>query len=193
MNSGEETITLRWSMDDESWSHWAQGRGKQTASSVVLEGLQTILEKQDALEKIRSCITDTVIPERESSGLPPQKQPHTIEIQLPSSDFGEVCQRVGEPGNPVHPAHLLAAIILKSKSWKQHGNDEAEFDAGRNLDSLIYSIALSTELTHTKQISLGKQEKIMALIVTAATVVSALAASAAALAAFQALKFLAPQ
>ena len=41
MNSREETI-LKWLMGDESWSHWAQGLGKQTVSDVVLEGLREI-------------------------------------------------------------------------------------------------------------------------------------------------------
>ena len=171
-----ETITLNWTMDDASWSHWAQGRGKQTVSSVVIEGLREIRNKQDALERIRSCITDKVIPEQESSGRPSPNSPHTIELQLSSADWGETCQRVGEPGKPVLPAQLLAAVILESKSWKQDGNDEAEFDAGANLDSLICSIAVSTELTHTKKISLAKQEKVMAWTVAAATAISAFAA-----------------
>ena len=34
----EETVTLSWKMDDESWNHWAQGQGQQTVSAVVLEG-----------------------------------------------------------------------------------------------------------------------------------------------------------
>ena len=42
MNGPEETITLKWSMDDKSWSHWAQGRGRKTASAVILEGLKEI-------------------------------------------------------------------------------------------------------------------------------------------------------
>ena len=50
MNSGEETITLRWSMDDESWSHWAQGRGKQTVSAVILEELHAIQKDQAVTE-----------------------------------------------------------------------------------------------------------------------------------------------
>ena len=31
----EEAVTLPWRMDDESWNHWTQGRGRQTASDVV--------------------------------------------------------------------------------------------------------------------------------------------------------------
>ena len=167
-----EMITLKWTMDDESWSHWAQGRGKQTASFVVLEGLRTIRENQDALEKIRSAARSLSYDFHDSLRDPP----HTIEIQLPAAVWGEACQRVGEPGNPVRPSQLLAAVILESKSWKQAGNDGAETDAGRNRDSLISSVDLSTKLTHTKQIKLGKQETIMAWIVTAETAISALVA-----------------
>ena len=193
MNSREETIALSWSMDDESWGHWAQGLGKQTISDVVLGGLREIRKNPKEAKKIKlRC--DSINMEKQDPSGTDTKKTNRIEIQLPSAHWTEACQRVGYLGdNPVRPAHLLAAIILESRSWKQHGNDEAEFDAGANLDSLISSVDLSAELTHTKAISLGKQEKIMALIVTAATVVSALAASAAALAAFQALKFLAPQ
>ena len=192
MNSGKETITLRWSMDDESWSHWAQGRGKQTVSAVVLEGLHAIQENQDALESIRSCITKKVIPEEQESSGQDTQEPHRIkvEIQLSAADWGDACQRVGKPNgdDPVHPRQLLAAMILESESWKQSKNDDGSYDSGWNLDSLISSVALSAELTHTKGINLAKQETIMALIVTTATVVSALAASAAAL-----IAFLAPQ
>ena len=192
MNSGEETITLRWSMDDESWSHWAQGRGKQTVSTVILEGLRAIQKDQVALENIRSCITKEVIPEEQESGGSDTQEPRriTVEIQLLAPDWGEACQRVGKPNgdDPVSPSQLLAAMILDSESWRQGTNDDGAFDSGWSLNSLISSVTLSTELTHTKEINLAKQEKIMALIVTAATAVSALAASAAAAAAFWALK-----
>ena len=145
-----EMITLKWSMDDESWSHWAQGRGKETASFVVLEGLCAIRENQDALEKIRSTARSLSYNFHD----PPRDPPHTIENQLPAADWGEACQRVGEPGNPVRPSQLLAAVILESKSWKQVGNAVAEKDAGWNRNSLISSVDLSTKLTHTKQINL---------------------------------------
>ena len=189
MNSGKETITLKWSMDDESLSHWARGRGQQTARAVVLEGLHAIQENQDALESIRSCITKEVIPEeKESSDQDTQRdQSHSIAIQLPAADWGEAFQRVGNPGdNPVHQRHLLKAVILKSKSWKQCGNKYGSFGAGWNLNSLISSIDLSTELTHT-EINLGQQEKVIAKIVAAATVVIAAATVANAVAAFWAL------
>ena len=183
MNSGEETITLRWSMDDESWSHWAQGRGKQTVSAVILEELHAIQKDQAVLENIRSCITKKVIPEEQESSGPDTQDPHRIkvEIKLLAADWGEACQRVGKPNgdDPVRPSQLLVAMILESESWKQSTNGDGMFDSGWNLNSLISSVTLSAELTHTKGINLAKQEKIMALIVTAATVVSALAAAAA--------------
>ena len=177
MNSGEETITLRWSMDDKSWSHWAQGRGKQTVRAVILEELRAIQKDQAALEKIRSCIRNDVIPEeQEPRDLDTQEQHRIkVEIQLLAADWGEACQRVGKPNgdDPVSPRQLLAAMIIESESWKQSTNDDGAFDSGWNLDSLI-SFTLSAELT--EGIHLAKQEKIMAWIVTVATVVSALAA-----------------
>ena len=50
MNSREETI-LKWLMGDESWSHWAQGLGKQTVSDVVLEGLREIRKNPEEAKK----------------------------------------------------------------------------------------------------------------------------------------------
>ena len=178
MNSGEETITLRWSMDDKSWSHWAQGRGKQTVRAVILEELRAIQKDQAAPGKIRSCIRDDVIPEEQDQRDLDTQEQHRIkvEIQLLAADWGEACQRVGKPNgdDPVSPRHLLAAMIIKSESWKQGTNGDGSFDSGWNLDSLIFSTLSSAELT--EGIHLAKQEKIMAWIVTLATVVSALAA-----------------
>ena len=177
MNSGEETITLRWSMDDKSWSHWAQGRGKQTVRAVILEELRAIQKDQAALENIRSCIRNDVIPEEQDPRDLDTQEQHRIkvEIQLLAADWGEACQRVGKPNgdDPVSPRQLLAAMIIESESWKQSTNDDGAFDSGWSLDSLIFS-TLSAELT--EGIHLAKQEKIMAWIVTVATVVSALAA-----------------
>lgn len=105
------------------------------------------------------------------------KKPNRIEIQLPSAHWTEACQRVGYLGdNPVRPRQLLAAVILDSESWKQSGTVTTEFSAGWSEYSLISSVDLSAELTHTKAISLGKQEKLIAWIVAAATVVIAVAA-----------------
>ena len=168
-------------MDDKSWNHWTQGRGKQTVSGVVLEGLHAIQENQDALENIRSCITKYVIPEKQESSGPDTHEPHRIkvEMQLPAADWGDACQRVGKPNgiDPVGSSQLLAAVILESESWKQSKNDDGSFDSGWNLNSLISSVALSAELTHRHSgISLGKQEKVIAWIVAAATVANAAAA-----------------
>ena len=177
MNSPKEKVTVSWSMDDESWSHWAQGRGKQTASAVVLEGLHEIQKNPEAVKEIRLCCEHIRREEQESSDRDTRK-PHKIEIQLPAADLGEACQLVGklDGSDPVRPSQLLAAVILESKSWKQSDNDGGTFDSGFNEDSLISSIASSTELTHAKGISLGKQEKVIAWIVAAAAVANAVAA-----------------
>ena len=175
MNSGKETITLSWSMDDESWSHWAQGLGKQTISDVVLEGLREIRKNpKEAKKIILRC--DSIGMDNQDPSSTDTKKPNSIEIQLPSAHWTEACQRVGYLGdNPVRPRQLLAAVILDSESWKQSGTITTEFSAGWSEDSLISSVDLSAELTHTKAISLGKQEKVIAWIVAAATVVSAVA------------------
>ena len=113
---------------------------------------------------------------QDSSGGDTQK-PHRIEIKLPAAVWGGACQLVGNPaGDPVRPSQLIAAVILESQSWKQSGNDNAEKGAGWNEDSLISSVTSSTELTHTKGISLGKQEKVIGWIVATATVANAVAA-----------------
>ena len=176
MNNREETI-LKWLMDDESWSHWAQGLGKQTARDVVLEGLREIRKNPKEAEKLNLRCKSISMEEQESSGADPKKLFYGMEIQLPAADWTETCQRVGTPGgHPVRSRQLLAAVILESKSWKQSGTDTTEFSAGWTEDSLISSIASSTELTHTRKTSLGNQEKVLAWILTAATVASAVAA-----------------
>ena len=176
MNSPQEMIILKWSMDDESWSHWVQGLGKQTVSDVVLEGLREIRKNPEEAKKIRLACKRVSMEEKESSGVDTEKL-HKMEIQLLTADWTEACQRVGNPGdNPVRPRQLLAAVILESGSWKQSGTGTTEFSAGWSEDSLISSIASSTELTHTRKIGLGNQEKVLAWIVTVATVASAVAA-----------------
>lgn len=170
--SPKETITLKWSMDDESWSHWAQGRGRQSVSTVVLEGLNEIRRNPNVIGKIRSwCESVTKSGERESAGQGNQEVTHKnqIEIQLPASDWGEAFQLVGTPGDPVIPSHLLAAVILESGTWKQSGNDDAEYASGYNEDRLISSVAISSNLTHTKRLELGRYEKIMATLLVIGT------------------------
>ena len=178
MNSGKETITLRWSMDDESWSHWTQGRGKQTASAVVLEGLHEIRKNPQAAKKVIFCERSS----REESDTKSAKPPHKIEIQLPAADWGEACQQVGNPGNPVSTSHLLAAVICTSESWQQVGNDDAEFSSGWHLDDLDSS--LSSLTTKTAGFSLGGEARGIAWIVAVATFVTAVATVAIAVAAF---------
>ena len=186
MNSGKETITLRWSMDDESWSHWTQGRGKQTASAVVLEGLHEIRKNPQAAKKIAAKANDFCErSSREESDTKSAKPPHKIEIQLPAADWGEVCQQVGNPGNPVSTSHLLAAVICTSESWQQVGNDDAEFSSGYRLVDLDSS--LSSLATKTAGFSLGGEARGIAWIVAGATFVTAVATVAIAVAAFLAL------
>ena len=54
MHSPKETITLSWTMDDDSWSHLAQGLGRQTVSSVVRKGLKEIRKSPKARKEIKS-------------------------------------------------------------------------------------------------------------------------------------------
>ena len=179
MPDPKETIILRWSMDDESWSHWAQGRGKQTVRAVVLEMLSEIRRSQAAREGVKQRCEAI---RRQQESPPPEEKvasrENKIEIRLPASDWGEACQQIGrlEGGDPVRPNQLITAMIRESKSWKQIGDDDGEFNSGYSEPPLISSIALSTELTHTSGISLEKEEKIIAWIVAMASVASALAA-----------------
>ena len=170
----EETITLTWSMDDDSWSHWAQGRGSQTVSAVVLEGLNEIRKSPEVRKEIKSCC-ERIREDQKSTVQNTQEGKHRIEIQLPSVDWGEAFQLVGTPGDPVNPSHLLAAVILESKTWKQSGNAAAEYNSGRNEDDLISSIAVSTKLTHTKRLELGRYETAMAILLVVATFIGAVA------------------
>lgn len=125
--SPKETITLKWSMDEDSWSHWAQGRGRQTVSAVVLEGLKKIRKSPKSREEIkRWCESIGEIREPRS----PEQPRNKIEIQLPAADWGEAFQLVGTPGDPVNQSHLIAAVILESEIWKQRGNADAEYASG---------------------------------------------------------------
>lgn len=172
------TITLTWSMDDESWSHWAQGRGEKTEQAIVLEGLREIRESQEAREKIKSSCER--IRKRQEREWPGQKsreakqRRNQIEIQLPSVDWGEALQLVGTPGNPVSTIQLLAAVILESETWKQRGNADAEYASGWCQEGLISSIAGSA-VAHATGFSLAAQERIIAWIVAIAAVATAVA------------------
>lgn len=174
-NNPKETITLSWLMDDASWSHWAQGRGREAVSAVVLEGLNEIRESLEARKEIKSRCES--IAERRSRNRSNREATHRnkIEIQLPAADWGEACQLVGTPGDPVYPSHLLAAVILESKTWKQSGNADAETDSGRYQEQLISSIAVSIKLTHTKRLELGRYERVLATALVVVTFIGAVA------------------
>ena len=174
--SPKETITLSWSIDDDSWSHWAQGRGRQTVSAVVLEGLNAIRKNPKEIKAIkRWCKYSQSIRERGELGSREAKNRNQIEIQLPAADWGGAFQLVGTPGDPVKPSHLIAAVILESGAWKQSGNDDAEYDSGAYQDQLISSIAVSIKLTHTKGLELGGYEKTMATLLVIGTFLIAVA------------------
>ena len=180
VNSRKERITLRWSMGDRSWSHWAQGRGGKTEKTVVLEQLEKLRKNSEALRCVQLRCAQLRRSVLESPGQDKQKDNlrNEIEIQIPSADWGEACQRVGmiEDGiddGPVRPSELLAAIILESESWKRSG--DAEFDAGWNEVSLSSSVALSTKLTRKSRLILGKRETVAAWIIALSTAASAVA------------------
>lgn len=176
MKEPQETITLTWSMDDESWCHWAQGRGRKTVHAVILKWIQEIQTSQEARRRIKlQCMRPpaVLLAPPEQGG---ESWKHQVEIQLPAADWGEACQLVGESGGPVSTGELIAALILESASWKQSGVDAAEHRSGWLENGLISSIKSSTELTYTRQLRLGKREKIIAWIVTAAAVAGVAAA-----------------
>ena len=161
-------------MPDEAWVHWAQGRGKKSVTDVILEGINQIRKSPEAIKERCEILAREALGEHEV-GQPPE---HKIEIRLPAGDWAEACQQVG----PVRTRQLLAALILESKSWRQVGNADAEFNAGWNEDSLVSSLGSLT--TTMASFTLGRDEKILALVVAGAAVVGALAAVASAVAAW---------
>ena len=152
-----------------------QGRGKQTASAIVLEGISEIRKNPQAAKKITAFCERSGSEEPESIG-PETKsaKPHKIKIKLSAADWGEACQLVGSPGNPVCTSHLLAAVIHESESWQQVGNDDAEFSSGLHLVDLDSS--LSSLTTTTAGFSLGREARVIAWIVAVATFATAVAA-----------------
>ena len=179
MVSVKETMTLSWSMDDESWSHWAKGRGKQTVKGIVFEALKEVRIKPQARKRIKDRC-ESIREDRESRRLAPEptEPKHKVVIQLPAAIWGEACRCVGQemiPGNPVKPGELLAAVIIESSSWQQIGNETDELLSGWLQNSLISSLNVSTELTH-KGLSFGKHEKVIAWIVAFSAFASAVAA-----------------
>ena len=152
-------------MPDDAWAHWTQGRGEKSVSfrDVILEGIDQIRKSQEAVENIRKRCEDV---SREDQGQREvvQSLKHKIEIQLPSGDWAAACQRVGPiDDNPVRPGQLLAALIFESKSWKQDGDGDAEFNAGWNEDSLASSLGSLTSTT--AGLSLERGVKHLALLV----------------------------
>ena len=177
INRSKGTITLTWSMDDDSWSHWARGRGRKTEQAVILAGLSQIRKSLEARKKIKSwCknIGEYHDPSRHNKREDNQHR-NTIEIQLPAADWGEACHLIGTPDNPVSTIQLLAAVILESETWKQRGIADAEYASGWSQDQLISSIAGSA-VARTTGFSLGKQERFIAWIVAIATIATAGAA-----------------
>ena len=100
-NGTEETITLGWSMDDEAWSHWAQGRWRRTVTDVVREEVNKILNSRETREKVRKrCRAMEKTQERRGGERREAKQ-QAITVQLCASDWEAACQQAGESGSPV--------------------------------------------------------------------------------------------
>ena len=176
----EEITTLRWDMPQEAWDHWVQGKGDKSVRDVILEGLEQTRKNPDAIRKRCKEVAQEAQDEPVDVG---QSCKHEIHIQLPSAGWAGACQRVGRiNGNPVRTGQLLASLILDSESWKQSGNAEGNYTAGWNENSLISSLESLTATT--LGVSLGRDEKRLAWIVTVAAAVTAVAAAASAIAAW---------
>ena len=174
MNQSDEWIILKWSMDEESWSHWAQGRGRKTVREVILEGINEIRTSQEARHRVRrQCrrTSDVLLAPPEQGA---ESRKHKIEIHLSASDWGEACQLVGECGSLYRTKELLAALILESSGWKQVG--EAEFRSGYKAPKLTASLDASTSLTYAPGLRLSTQERVVAWIIAGATILNAVAA-----------------
>ena len=173
--SSKETTTLHWQMSDDAWVHWAQGLGETSVRDVILERIDQIRKNSEVLEVVRGrCEAFAQEVPREHG----QPSKHEIKIQLPAVDWAVACQRIGRS----RPSRILAALIRESASWQQVGNDDNEFNAGYNEDSLVSSLCSLTATT--AGLSLGSEEKILARIVACAAVVGAVATVAIAIAAW---------
>ena len=169
-------------MPDDAWAHWTQGRGEKSVRDVILEGIDQIRKSPEAVKNIRKRC-EGVSREDQGEHEIVQSLKHKIEIQLPSGDWAAACQRVGPiDDNPVRPGQLLAALIFESKSWKQDGDGDAEFNAGWNEDSLASSLGSLTSTT--AGLSLERGEKNLARMVAWAAVFGALATIVIAVAAW---------
>ena len=180
--SSKETTTLCWGMPDDAWAHWTQGRGEKSVRDVILEGIDQIRKSPEAVKNIRKrCEGGSQEDQGEHEDA--QALKHKIEIQLPAGDWAAACQRIGPiDDNPVRPGQLLAALIFESKSWKQDGDADVEFNAGWNEDSLASSLGSLTSTT--AGLSLEREEKNLARIVAWSAVFGALATIAIAVAAW---------
>ena len=173
----EETVTLRWRMDGESWSHWTQGRGRRTASDVVRAGVDEIRGNDATRERIRRRCASLIDSANNTHGRDGREtDQYEEEARLSAADWREACQLVGSPGNPVSPNFVLAAVILESESWQQSGHDEAEFNAGWVEDLLISAVIGAPNLTRTQTtLRLGTQEGMAVWAIAAGTLIGAAA------------------
>ena len=98
-----EKLTLCWKMDDEAWSHWVQGRGRKAISDVIREGVEEIRQREEARKEARKICTN--LEQRKTSSSERNLGKHSIAVEISAADWGEACQRVG---NPV--AHLAPGL-----------------------------------------------------------------------------------
>ena len=167
-NGTEETITLGWSMDDEAWSHWAQGRGRQTATDVVREGVNEILNSREASERVRRRCHAVEKSRERHSGEKRESKQQTIAVRLCAADWEAACQRVGESGNPVRSMDLLAAVIIESESWDQGDHK----NTGWFEDTLISdTTGLTVTYEKTPETGRTRTARTVAFVVTAAATV----------------------
>ena len=124
-------------MSDDAWVHWAQGLGETSVRDVILERIDQIRKNPEVLEVVRGRCEAFAQGVAGEHGQPPK---HKITIQLPAVDWAVACQRVGR----FRPSRILAALIRESASWQQVGNDDNEFNAGYNEDSLVSSLGSLT-------------------------------------------------
>ena len=172
-SGSKETTTLRWSMSDAAYVHWARGRGEKSVRDVVLEGIDQLRRDPEAVRERCEAIAQEA-PHGEDEVAPK----HEIRIELPGSDWAEAMERVGSVGTE----QLLGALILESASWRQDGNADSELNAGWHEHDLVSS--LSSLTATTAGLSLGREEKILARTVAWAAIVGAMAAVASAVAAW---------
>ena len=172
--TSNDTLTLRWGMDDEAWSHWAQGRGREAVSDVIREGVDEIRRSGEARQRAQTLCANL---ERSSdrNSVATDRGKHSIAVELSAADWGEACQLAGKPGSPVSPGAVLAAIILESESWKQDGNLEAEKHSGWATKNLIIATTTAA-LTDTQTFRFGKRERILGYLIAGSSMIIAICA-----------------